>query len=134
MDLIEFDQKRFEEIKKDFTQLTHGFNLESVQVIPVSATEGDNITKKSENTLWYNGLPLLPYLENVDVTKEQHDSFILPVQRVSRPNHTFRGFQGQIEAGTISVGDEITTLPSNEKAKVKSILVADKEAESAIVG
>ncbi|WP_240377974.1 adenylyl-sulfate kinase [Bacillus piscicola] len=134
MDLIEFDQRRFEEIKKDFTQLTHGFNLESVQVIPVSATEGDNVTKKSENTLWYNGLPLLPYLENVDVTKEQQDSFILPVQRVSRPNHTFRGFQGQIEAGTISVGDEITTLPSNEKAKVKSILVADKEADSAIVG
>ncbi|WP_083249221.1 adenylyl-sulfate kinase [Bacillus solimangrovi] len=134
MDLIEFDQKRFEEIKKDFLQLTHGFNLESIQVIPVSATEGDNITKKSENTLWYDGLPLLPYLESVDVTKEQHDSFILPVQRVSRPNHTFRGFQGQIEAGTISVGDDITTLPSNEKAKVKSILVADKELESAIVG
>ncbi|WP_156290952.1 adenylyl-sulfate kinase [Oceanobacillus salinisoli] len=134
MDLIDFDQKRFDEIKKDFTQMTHGFNLESVQVIPVSATEGDNITKKSENTLWYDGLPLLPYLENVDVTKEQQDSFILPVQRVSRPNHTFRGFQGQIEAGTISVGDEITTLPSNEKAKVKSILVADKEADSAIVG
>lgn len=134
MDLIEFDQKRFEEIKRDFTQLTHGFNLESVQVIPVSATEGDNITKKSENTLWYDGLPLLPYLESVDVTKEQQDSFIFPVQRVSRPNHTFRGFQGQIEAGTVSVGDEITTLPSNEKAKVKSILVADKEADAAIVG
>ena len=54
----------------------------------------------------------------------------MPVQRVSRPNHTFRGFQGQVEAGTISVGDEITTLPSNEKAHVKSLLVGDKKAET----
>ncbi|MEG9295977.1 adenylyl-sulfate kinase [Mangrovibacillus sp. Mu-81] len=135
MDLIGFDQKRFEEIKEEFKQLTYGFNLESVQVIPVSATEGDNITKKSENTLWYDGLPLLPYLENVDVRKDnQQVNFILPVQRVSRPNHTFRGFQGQVEAGNIAVGEEVITLPSNEKAKVKSILVTDKEAGSASVG
>ncbi|MFV8826403.1 adenylyl-sulfate kinase [Alkalihalobacterium sp. APHAB7] len=135
MDLIGFDQKRFEEIKDDFMQMTYGFNLESIQVIPVSATEGDNITKESVNTLWYDGLPLLPYLETVDVRKEnEQNAFVMPVQRVSRPNHTFRGFQGQIEAGTISVGDEITTLPSYEKAKVKSILVADKEAKTANVG
>lgn len=135
MDLISFDQKRFNEIKEEFIQMTYGFNLESIQVIPVSATEGDNITKKSENTLWYDGLPLLPYLESVDVRKEnEQKSFVMPVQRVSRPNHTFRGFQGQIEAGTISVGAEVTTLPSHEKAKVKSILVTDKEVDSAIVG
>lgn len=135
MDLIGFDQKRFNEIKEDFMQMTYGFNLDSIQVIPVSATEGDNITKKSENTLWYNGLPLLPYLENVDVRKEnEQNHFIMPVQRVSRPNHTFRGFQGQIESGHISVGDEVITLPSYEKAKVKSILVTDKEMDSATVG
>jgi bifunctional enzyme CysN/CysC len=135
MDLIGFDQKRFDEIKEEFKQMTYGFNLESVQVIPVSATEGDNITKKSENTLWYDGLPLLSYLESVDVRKEnEQNNFIMPVQRVSRPNHTFRGFQGQLEAGTITVGDEVITLPSNEKAKVKSLLVADKEMDSAVVG
>jgi bifunctional enzyme CysN/CysC len=135
MDLIGFDQKRFEEIKDEFKQLTYGFNLESVQVIPVSATEGDNITKKSKNTLWYDGLPLLPYLENVDVRKDnQQVNFIMPVQRVSRPNHTFRGFQGQVEAGNIAVGEEVITLPSNERAKVKSILVTDKEMDSASVG
>jgi bifunctional enzyme CysN/CysC len=135
MDLIGFDQTRFNEIKQDFMQMTYGFNLGSIQVIPVSATEGDNITKKSPNTLWYDGLPLLEYLETVDVRKEvEASSFIMPVQRVSRPNHTFRGFQGQIEAGSISVGDEIIALPSNEKAQVKSILVADKEMDSASVG
>ncbi|MEG9295968.1 adenylyl-sulfate kinase [Mangrovibacillus sp. Mu-81] len=135
MDLIDFDQKRFDEIKEEFMQLTYGFNLESVQVIPVSATEGDNITKKSENTLWYDGLPLLPYLEGVDARKDnQQINFVMPVQRVSRPNHTFRGFQGQIEAGNIAVGEELITLPSNEKAKVKSILVTDKEMDSASVG
>ncbi|WP_017756532.1 adenylyl-sulfate kinase [Calidifontibacillus oryziterrae] len=135
MDLISFDQKRFNEIKEEFIQMTYGFNLESIQVIPVSATEGDNITKKSGNTLWYDDLPLLPYLESVDVRKEnEQKSFVMPVQRVSRPNHTFRGFQGQIEAGRISVGEEVTTLPSHEKAKVKSILVTDKEVDAAIVG
>jgi bifunctional enzyme CysN/CysC len=135
MDLIGFDQKRFDEIKEDFMQMTYGFNLESIQAIPVSATEGDNITKKSENTLWYKGLPLLPYLESVDVRKDiEQNNFIMPVQRVSRPNHTFRGFQGQIEAGNITIGDEVITLPSNEKAKVKSLLVTDKEMDFATAG
>ncbi|MFI8687623.1 adenylyl-sulfate kinase [Rossellomorea sp. NPDC077527] len=135
MDLIGFDEKRFEEIKAEFMQLTHSFNLESVQVIPVSATEGDNITKKSDYTPWYDGLPLLPYLENVDVRKDnQQINFVMPVQRVSRPNHTFRGFQGQVEGGNIAVGEEVVSLPSNERAKVKSILVSDKEMDSASVG
>lgn len=135
MDLIEFDQKRFNEIKNEFMQITYGSSLKSLQVIPVSATEGDNITKKSERTLWYDGLPLLHYLETVDVGDEkEQNSFIMPIQRVSRPNHTFRGFQGQIEAGMIQVGDELITLPSNEKAKVKSILVTDTEVEVAFKG
>jgi bifunctional enzyme CysN/CysC len=135
MDLIDFDENRFKEIKEDFMQLTYGLNLENIQAIPVSATEGDNITKKSDHTPWYDDIPLLPYLERVDVRKEnEQNSFIMPVQRVSRPNHTFRGFQGQIEAGSITIGDEIITLPSNEKAKVKSLLVTDKETESAGVG
>ncbi|WP_163583221.1 adenylyl-sulfate kinase [Gracilibacillus saliphilus] len=135
MDLIGFDQKRFEEIKNDFLQMTYGFNLESVQVIPVSATEGDNITKNSENTLWYDGKALLPYLEDIEVEEDvDQEEFVMPVQRVSRPNHTFRGFQGQVEAGHIKVGDELITLPSQEKANVKSILVTDHEVSEAGAG
>ncbi|WP_018930672.1 adenylyl-sulfate kinase [Gracilibacillus lacisalsi] len=135
MDLIGFDQKRFEEIKNDFLQMTYGFNLESVQVIPVSATEGDNITKKSENTLWYDGKALLPYIEDIEVEEDvDQEEFVMPVQRVSRPNHTFRGFQGQVEAGHIKVGEELITLPSQEKANVKSILVTDNEVSEAGAG
>ncbi|WP_107841039.1 adenylyl-sulfate kinase [Metasolibacillus meyeri] len=135
MDLVNFNEVRFTKIKNDFLQLIEEFRLESVQAIPVSATNGDNITKKSINTPWYDGLALLPYLETVDIHQEQEQGFFLmPVQRVSRPNHTFRGFQGQIAAGKIAVGDEITTLPSNEKAKVKSILVTDREVQSAGAG
>ncbi|WP_063870703.1 GTP-binding protein [Paenibacillus sp. Root444D2] len=135
MDLVGFDPKIFNAIKQEFLQLTAEFHFESIQVIPVSATEGDNITKKSPNTPWYEGLALLPYLENVDV--HQSDStkpFMMPIQRVCRPDHTFRGFQGQIEAGRIAVGDELTTLPSHEKAKVKRILVGDQDRDYAYAG
>lgn len=135
MDLIHYDKHRFEEIKTEFLRLTAGFDLESIEVIPASATEGDNITEKSMNTSWYKGLPLLTYLEQIDVREAvDKDSFIMPVQRVSRPNHTFRGYQGQIESGQISVGDELSTLPANEKARVKGILVTDQQVDSAVSG
>jgi bifunctional enzyme CysN/CysC len=135
MDLVDFDQKKFDEIKEDFFQTTAEFHLQSIEVIPVSATEGDNITKKSPNTPWYEGLALLSYLENVDVhNTDEVKPFMMPVQRVCRPDHTFRGFQGQIEAGSIAVGDELTTLPSHEKAKVKRILVTDQDRDSAHAG
>jgi sulfate adenylyltransferase subunit 1 len=75
----------------------------------------------------------LAYLENVDIkSTDSEQGFYMPVQRVCRPNHTFRGFQGQVEAGSVSVGDEITVLPSAEIAKVKSIFVGDKQSETAI--
>lgn len=135
MDLVGFDLKIFDAIKQEFLQLTSEFHFESIQVIPVSATEGDNITKKSPNTPWYEGHALLPYLENVDVHQNDNaKQFMMPIQRVCRPDHTFRGFQGQIEAGRIAVGDELTTLPSHEKAKVKRILVGDQDRDYAYAG
>ena len=135
MDLIRYDRHRFNEIKKEFLSFTADYGLESIEVIPVSAIEGDNITKKSSNTSWYEGLPLLSYLEQIDVRENSRNAgFIMPIQRASRPNHTFRGFQGQIESGIINVGDEIVLLPSNEKVKVKSIHVADQSTGIAITG
>lgn len=131
MDLVDYSEDRFKEIEAQIAELAKELNLANYVIVPVSATEGDNITTKSENTPWYTGAPLLEHLENVDVEeKTTEKGFYMPVQRVSRPNHTFRGFQGQVEAGTISVGDEITTLPSNEKAHVKSLLVGDKKADT----
>jgi sulfate adenylyltransferase subunit 1 len=135
MDLIRYDQERFLKIEKEIRKLERELSLENVEIIPVSATEGDNVTKKSENILWYTGKPLLAYLENVDIENDsEEEGFYMPVQRVCRPNHTFRGFQGQIEAGSIAVGDEVTTLPSNEKALVKSIHITDKDVQNAVKG
>ena len=135
MDLVGYDEKRFNEIKAQIDELSGELGLPNVKIIPVSATEGDNVTKKSENIKWYDGEALLTYLENVDIsTDHNEEGFYMPVQRVCRPDHTFRGFQGQIESGEIAVGDTIVTLPSNEKAKVKSILIGDKEAQNAKIG
>ncbi len=135
MDLVKYSQSCFDEIVKQIEELKSELLLDDIYVIPLSATEGDNVTVKSDNIPWYDGVPLLRYLETVDVdSSEEEDGFYLPVQRVCRPDHTFRGFQGQIESGSISAGDEIVTLPSNEKACVKQILMTDKEVITAFKG
>lgn len=135
MDLVKYSKSRFDEIVKQIEELKNELSLDDIYIIPLSATEGDNVTVKSENIQWYNGVPLLQYLETVDVdSSEEEEGFYLPVQRVCRPDHTFRGFQGQIESGSISIGDEIVTLPSNEKAHVKQILMTDKDVKTAFKG
>ena len=135
MDLVKYSKSRFDEIVKQIEELKNELLLDDIYIIPLSATEGDNVTVKSENIPWYNGVPLLQYLETVDVdSSDEEEGFYLPVQRVCRPDHTFRGFQGQIESGSISIGDEIVTLPSNEKAHVKQILMTDKDVKTAFKG
>lgn len=135
MDLVKYSKSRFDKIVKQIEELKNELLLDDIYIIPLSATEGDNVTVKSENIPWYNGVPLLQYLETVDVdSSEEEEGFYLPVQRVCRPDHTFRGFRGQIESGSISVGDEIVTLPSNEKAHVKQILMTDKDVKTAFKG
>lgn len=135
MDLVKYSKSRFDEIVKQIEELKNELLLDDIYIIPLSATEGDNVTVKSENISWYNGVPLLQYLGTVDVdSSEEEEGFYLPVQRVCRPDHTFRGFQGQIESGSISIGDEIVTLPSNEKAHVKQILMTDKDVKTAFKG
>lgn len=135
MDLVGYNEERFQEICRQIAELEQELKLENIQIIPLSATEGDNVTVKSDNMKWYDGVPLLEHLETVDITSDDSEKgFYMPVQRVCRPDHTFRGFQGQIEAGSISVGDEIVTLPSNEKASVKGILMTDKSVQTAYKG
>ena len=135
MDLVKYSKSRFDEIVKQIEELKNELLLDDIYIIPLSATEGDNVTVKSENIPCYNGVPLLQYLETVDVdSSDEEEGFYLPVQRVCRPDHTFRGFQGQIESGSISIGDEIVTLPSNEKAHVKQILMTDKDVKTAFKG
>ncbi len=135
MDLVDYSEEKFRKIEADIQALAQELKLYSVKIIPVSATAGDNLTQHSDAMPWYTDTTLLNYLENVDIDEASHEEgFYMPVQRVCRPNHTFRGFQGQIEAGEISVGDEIHVQPSEETAHVKSILVGDKDAQTARAG
>ena len=130
MDLVHYDKSVYDKISRDIKKF-----VSTIQIIPVSATEGDNITGKSSRTPWYRGETLLGYLENIEVVNlSACDKFVMTVQRVSRPDHNFRGFQGQINEGEISVGDEITVLPSRECAKVQGIHVMNRKAETAQAG
>ena len=135
MDLIAFDEERFNDILAEIKVLMSEFEYDSLAVIPVSATDGDNITERSERTLWYDGRSLLEYLEDIDVSSDDAEAgFTMPIQRVCRPNSSFRGFQGQIETGTIAVGDEIRILPSSEKACVKEIITGFDNVQKAVKG
>lgn len=130
MDLMNYKQEVYDNICKDIEELMKEIPYSTCVVIPVSATEGDNVTVKSGHMPWYQGPALLPYLEEVDVSKAQKmNEFILPIQRVCRPNREFRGFQGQVAAGELTVGNTIVVRPSGEKATVKKIFMGDQEVE-----
>ena len=128
MDLVDFSQDVFEEIKKDYQKiipnLPHNQDI-NFQYIPISALDGDNILTNSPKSSWYKGLPLMQLLDNVAIHDDENDDFRLPVQYVSRPHLNFRGFCGTIASGKISVGDEITVLPSRKTSVVKSIVSND---------
>ncbi len=128
MDLLHYSSKEYAGIEKEIRKLAIDLNLGNVEIIPVSATEGDNITSRSLSMPWYKGKTLLEFLETIHIDERKGEQgFVLPIQRVCRPEQTFRGFQGEIESGIVSIGDELTVLPSREHASVQSILVADKE-------
>ena len=135
MDLVDYRQDVFEKIADDIKKLKTELGIEHSVMIPVSATEGDNVTKKGTNIPWYGGPALLDYLENIDIEENTAEKgFYLPVQRVCRPDHDFRGFQGQIESGRLAVGDEIQALPGGEKARVREIYRTNQAVDSAAAG
>lgn len=140
MDLVSWQENTFRKIENELKELSSELGLAHVVVIPVSATEGDNVTLRSSHMLWYQGPALLSYLETVEIAdsassaETTDEKLILPVQRVCRPDASFRGFEGQIEAGAVAVGDLITVLPSREKANVQEILVAGRQSRYARSG
>ncbi|MBB5337496.1 sulfate adenylyltransferase subunit 1 [Pectinatus brassicae] len=135
MDIIDYDENKFNQIEEQINELVAQIGLENTAIIPLSATEGDNVTHLSADMPWYKGKTLLDFLETVEINDDNADNaFYLPVQRVCRPDRTFRGFQGQCESGKLTIGDEITVLPSGEKAKVKSIYASGKSVGQAIAG
>lgn len=138
MDLVNFSEERYNEIKNDFQSLVKKSDYEdqNITFIPVSALKGDNVVKKSTNMNWYNGQTLLEHLENLDTVNIYNKGKTrFPVQYVIRPKteeyHDFRGYAGKVYGGDINVGDKVVILPSGTKSKVKDIFFYDKKYQSA---
>ena len=136
MDLIDYDQARFDAIVADYAAFAKSIGIETFTAIPMSGLAGDNITTRSDNTNWYDGPVLIDHLETIEVnnTANQAKPFRMPVQWVNRPNLDFRGFSGQIATGTVKPGDELRSLPSGKTSTVKSIVTMDGDLDEAVAG
>jgi sulfate adenylyltransferase subunit 1 (EFTu-like GTPase family) len=120
---VDFDRDVYEKIQDDFSEFLAGA---SVHAIPMSALEGDNVITRSERTPYFDGPPLLEYLETVQVHRNVAGGpFRFPVQMVIRPDQEFRGYAGQIVSGTIRPGDKVTAWPSGRSARVRRIVTYD---------
>jgi bifunctional enzyme CysN/CysC len=135
MDLVDWSQARFDEILAEYRAFAAQIGLTGFTAIPMSALDGDNITEHSAKAPWYDGPPLMRWLEEAPVEADlQGQSFRMPVQWVNRPNLDFRGFSGQIAAGTVKPGDRIRVLPSGRESKVSRIVVLPGDLDKAVAG
>ncbi|MDN5515907.1 MAG: sulfate adenylyltransferase subunit CysN [Pseudomonas sp.] len=134
MDLKDFDQGVFEQIKADYLAFAEKINLRptTLEFVPMSALKGDNVVNKSERSPWYTGQSLMEILETVEVAGDRNfDDLRFPVQYVNRPNLNFRGFAGTLASGIVRKGDEVLALPSGKSSRVKSIVTFEGELEQA---
>lgn len=132
MDLVNYDQKIFDSIVKEYRKFAEPLGIPDITCIPLSALKGDNVVESSENMTWYTGKPLLEFLETVHIGSDKNfEDFRYPVQYVLRPNLDFRGFSSTIASGIIRKGDEVVALPSMKRSKVKSIVTYDGELDYA---
>ncbi|MBS0502541.1 MAG: sulfate adenylyltransferase subunit CysN [Proteobacteria bacterium] len=137
MDLIDYDQARYDAIVADYAAFAQSIGIESFTAMPISGFKGDNITTApSANTPWYKGPSLIEHLETVEVlsSEDQAKPFRLPVQWVNRPNLDFRGFSGLIASGTVRPGDAVRVLPSGKTSTVARIVTLDGDLDPAIAG
>ena len=131
MDLVDYSTGVFLNLREELSEAISDFAFDTVEFFPVSANSGVNVVHRSSLTPWFDGPALLEYLESVDVQRsEDLQPFRLPVQLVQRTTE-FRGYSGQISAGSVSIGDEIVVLPSGLRTTVKSIVTYDGELASA---
>ncbi|MBX7540048.1 sulfate adenylyltransferase subunit CysN [Qipengyuania sphaerica] len=136
MDLIDYDQQKYDAIIADYKEFAESIGIESFTAIPISGLAGDNITSRSEKTAWYDGPTLMEHLEAVEVRSDANlgKPFRMPVQWVNRPNLDFRGFSGLIATGSVKPGDKVRSLPSGKTSTVKSIVTMDGDLDEAIAG
>ncbi len=132
MDLVDFDQARFDAITDDFMSFAAPLGFEAVTAIPVSALKGDNVMRPSPAMHWYHGPTLLGHLETVDVTPEEREEpFRFPVQWVNRPHLDFRGYAGTVASGSVKPGAEVVIQPSGRRVHVARIVTADGDLDVA---
>ncbi|WP_067603657.1 sulfate adenylyltransferase subunit CysN [Nocardiopsis listeri] len=139
MDLVDYSQDRFEEIKAEFTEFAAKLDTRDLTFVPISALHGDNVVSRSENMPWYTGSSLLHHLENVHIASDRNlIDARFPVQYVIRPHksddpelHDYRGYAGRLAGGVLKPGDEVTHLPSGLSTRVSRILTADGEIPEA---
>jgi sulfate adenylyltransferase subunit 1 len=123
MDLMDFSEERFEEIKEEYLQFAKELGIVEPIFVPISALNGDNVVNASEQTPWYKGMALMELFDTIDISeKHEDDVFRFPVQWVNRPHLNFRGFTGTLASGSIKVGDEVTALPSLKSSTIKQII------------
>ncbi|MGH1463400.1 MAG: sulfate adenylyltransferase subunit CysN [Neptuniibacter sp.] len=132
MDLVDFSEERFEEIKADYIEFSKQLDLPDIHFVPISALKGDNVVSLSDSMSWYEGEPLMETLETVEIANDQNfDDLRFPVQYVNRPNLDFRGYCGTLTSGIVRPGDDVTVLPSGKSSKVKSVVTFEGEIEEA---
>ncbi len=132
MDLVDYSQAAYDEIVATYEAFSEKLEIHDMTFIPVSALKGDNVASRSEKMPWYEGFPLLHYLESVHVSPDRNlIDMRFPVQYVIRPHQDFRGFAGRLISGTISPGEEVVVLPSGNSSTVKSIVTYDGELQEA---
>jgi len=135
MDLVDYSEERFNEIKDDYLEFSAQLNLGDIHFLPLSALKGVNTIERSELTSWYKGKPLMELLETVEISSDKNlEDFRLPVQYVNRPNLNFRGFCGTIASGIIKPGEQVIALPSGKSSTVKSIVTFEGELEEGFAG
>jgi bifunctional enzyme CysN/CysC len=134
MDLIEFDQGKYEAIVADYRAFASSIGIKEFVAIPISGLAGDNISKRSDKMSWYAGPSLIEHLETVefDADAAQGSPFRMPVQWVNRPNLDFRGFAGLIASGSVAPGDKIRVLPSGKTSEISRIVSFDGDLERAV--
>ncbi|WP_428775241.1 sulfate adenylyltransferase subunit CysN [Vibrio sp.] len=136
MDLVDYSQQVFEQIRDDYLAFSTNLHGEiDIQIIPISALEGDNVVDASQRMSWYQGPSLLEILETVDVDQEKGSGdFRFPVQYVNRPNLDFRGFAGTVSSGVVKVGDKVKALPSGKASTIARIVSFDGDLPQAQSG
>ena len=133
IDQIDYKEKIFNSISNEFKTISAKLDFSKVNIVPVSALKGDNVSIKSKKTKWYKGKTLLDILETSEIKRHKEQStFRLPIQGVLRPNSKFRGFQGTVSSGAISKGDKILVQPGSNRAKVKEIFYSGKKINKAL--